>query len=104
MSIFGKRESFEERKAREMKEFTQKYNLESMSEKDLELVKKVASDLAGNGLMKFGMTLSASAEEVTKVTYLSALVERNWIIINQLSRLNSNIEKIIEDNLNTEES
>ena len=87
-----------------MKEFTQKYNLESMSEKDLELVKKVASDLAGNGLMKFGMTLSASAEEVTKVTYLSALVEQNWIIINQLSRLNSNIEKIIEDNLNTEDS
>lgn len=104
MSIFGRRESFEERKAMEMKEFTQKYNLESMSEKDLELVKKVASDLAGNGLMKFGMALSASAEDVTKVTYLSALVEQNWIIINQLRRLNSNIEKIMEDNPNTEES
>ena len=38
------------------------------------------------------------------INYLSALVEQNWIIINQLSRLNSNIEKIMEDNSNTEES
>jgi hypothetical protein len=36
------------------------------------------------------------AEEQAKVTYLSALVEQNWMIIRQLSRLNKNIEKLID--------
>lgn len=94
MGLFGNRETAEEKREREMKEFTQKYNLDSMNEKDLELVKRVASDLAGNGLMKLGIALSGSAEDVTKITYLSALIEQNWIIINQLSRLNDNIEKL----------
>lgn len=42
------------------------------------------------------MALSfAKAEEQAKVTYLSALVEQNWLIVNQLSRLNAGIEKLI---------
>lgn len=41
------------------------------------------------------MALSfAKAEEQAKVTYLSALVEQNWMIIRQLSRLNKNIEEL----------
>ena len=59
-----------------------------MNEKDLESVKKIVSDLFGNGLLKAGMALSfAKAEEQAKVTYLSALVEQNWIIIRQLDRI-----------------
>ena len=43
------------------------------------------------------MALSfAKAEEQAKVTYLSALTEQNWMIIRQLSRLNKNIEKLLE--------
>lgn len=43
------------------------------------------------------MALSfAKAEEQAKVTYLSTAVEQNWMIIRQLSRLNKNIEKLLE--------
>lgn len=72
----------------------EKYQLEDMDEKDLVVLKKIALDLAGNGFFKIGMAFSfAKAEEQAKVSYLSALVEQNWMIIRQLSRLNKNIEK-----------
>lgn len=85
----------EEKKQAEMQKFIEKYNIDSLNEKDLEIVKRIASDLVGNGLMKTGMALSfANADDQLKVTYLSALVEQNWLIINQLSRLNDTFEKL----------
>ena len=51
----------------------------------------------GNNLLKAGMALSfAKAEEQAKVTYLSALVEQNWIMIRQLSNISSKLDKLIE--------
>lgn len=97
MGLFNSqpKQTAEEKKQAEMQKFIQKYNIESLNPQDLEIVKNIASDLAGNGLMKTGMALSmAKAEDQLKVTYLSALVEQNWLIINQLSRLNDAVEKL----------
>lgn len=97
MGLFNSqpKQTAEEKKQAEMQKFIQKYNIESLNPQDLEIVKNIASDLAGNGLMKTGMALSmAKAEDQLKVTYLSALVEQNWLIINQLSRLNDSIERL----------
>ncbi|QNK42713.1 hypothetical protein [Caproicibacter fermentans] len=85
----------EEKQQEQLQKFQEKYHIDELDPKDLETVKQVASDLAGNGLLKAGMALSfANAGEQAKVTYLSALVEQNWIIMNQLNRLNKNIEKL----------
>lgn len=93
MAFFGEKKSKEEKQEEEIQKFLGKYNLDELSERDLETVKKIAYDLRANGLFKAGMALSfAKSEEQAKVTYLSALVEQNWLIINQLSRLNKNIE------------
>ncbi|HHU62819.1 MAG TPA: hypothetical protein GXZ32_01180 [Clostridiales bacterium] len=74
-----------------------RYQLEDIDEKDLVVLQRIANDLVGNQFIKAGMALSfARAEEQAKVTYLSALTEQNWIIIRQLSRLNKNIEKLLE--------
>lgn len=43
----------------------------------------ISTDMAGNGLIKFGTALSGKAEDKAKIGYLSALVEQNWIIIKQ---------------------
>lgn len=87
----------EEKQQAEINKFTAKYNLDSIDENDLIVVRRIANDLAGNGFLKAGMALSfAKGEEQAKVTYLSALTEQNWLIINQLSRLNSNIEKLMD--------
>lgn len=83
----------QEKELKELQKFLDKYNLEQLEPMDLQIVKKIATDLAGNGMLKTGMALSfAKAEDQATVTYLSALVEQNWLIINQLSRLNKNIE------------
>ncbi|GEM01351.1 hypothetical protein SAMN05421839_10964 [Halolactibacillus halophilus] len=81
----------------QMAEFMKKYQLEEFDEKDMIIIKKIASNLAENGLLRAGMSLRYSkAEEHAKVAYLSTLTEQNWMIIRQLSRLNSNIEKLVD--------
>lgn len=99
MALFGSKDTEPKmtKEEKQMAKFMEKYQLEEVDEKDLAIIKKIATDLAGNGLFKVGMTLSfAKAEEQAKVTYLSALTEQNWMIIRQLSRLNSNIEKLVD--------
>lgn len=94
MAFFGgsKKQSKEEK---QLEKFMEKYQLEDLDEKDLVVLKRIASDLAANNLFKAGLALTfAKAEEQAKVGYLSALVEQNWLIIRQLSRLNKNIEEL----------
>ena len=92
--MFGGK-SKDEKKQEQLTKFMEKYHIDELDPKDLEIVKNIANDLAGNGFLKAGMALSfSSAPDQAKVTYLSALVEQNWLIINQLSRLNKNIEKL----------
>ena len=97
MGFFGNKETKDEKQQRELDKFMEKYQLEDLDEKDLMVLKRVALDLAGNNFFKAGMALSfAKAEEQAKVTYLSAAIEQNWMIIRQLSRLNKNIEKLLD--------
>lgn len=92
MALF---KSKEEKQEKLMQDFMDKYQLDNINENDLEIIKRISSDLAANGLFKIGMALSmAKAEEQAKVTYLSALVDQNWMIIRQLSNLNDKIEKM----------
>lgn len=87
-----------DKESQEIQQFMDKYNLHALGSEDLTTLKRIANDLAGNGFFKVGMAFSlAKAEEQAKVTYLSALVEQNWMIINQLGKLNNNIERLIDE-------
>lgn len=82
---------------KQFEKFMERYQLEDLDEKDLVVLQRIANDLFGKGLIKTSMALTfAKIEEQAKVAYLSALVEQNWILMRQLSRLNKNIEKLIE--------
>ena len=95
MALFGEKQTKEEKEIEQMRKFMEKYQLEDVDQKDMVVLRRIANDLAGNGFFKAGMALSfAKAEEQAKVTYLSALVEQNWVIIRQLSRLNKNLESL----------
>lgn len=91
-------ETKEEKRIRKQQEeiqrFMNKYNLNDIDEGDLKILKRIANDLAGNGFFKAGMAFSfAKAEEQAKVTYLSALVEQNWMIIKLLSDISTKLDK-----------
>lgn len=97
MGLFNSKENKEEKKQQEIEKFMERYQLDEISVQDLVIIKKIATDLMGNNLLKAGMALSfAKAEEQAKVTYLSALVEQNWIMIRQLSNISSKLDKLIE--------
>jgi hypothetical protein len=90
MALFGNSESKEEKKAAKVAALLKRYGLEEISDpRDAESVKQIAASLAGNNLIEIGTALSGSAQDVAKMSYLSALVEQNWIIIRQLDKLNN---------------
>lgn len=95
MALFGGKETKEEKEARQIADLMAKYGLEDLADpRDKEAVRKIASDLAGSGLMKAGVALSfGKAEDQLKIGYLSALVEQNWIMIRQLDKIASLLDK-----------
>ena len=95
MGIFGgEKQTKEEKQKTKTDEMMKKYGLDGMEGKDVESVKRIVNDLVGNNFLKAGMALSfAKAEDQAKVTYLSALVEQNWIIIRQLNEISRKLDK-----------
>lgn len=92
MGLFGEKKTKEEKQRNKVQKVLEKYQLDEINDKDLQVIKRIMVDLAGNNFFKAGMALSFSKpENQAKVTYLSALVEQNWMIIRQLGRLNKNI-------------
>ena len=97
MALFSSKENKDDKKQQEINKFMEKYQLEEIDDKDLVIIKKIATDLIGNNLLKAGMALSfAKAEEQAKVSYLSALVNQNWIMIRQLNNISNKLDKLLD--------
>ena len=88
MALFGDKENKEDKKARKTQELLEKYGLQDLSDpRDIESVKNIANNLMGNRLIELGAALSGNSEDAAMLTYLSAIVEQNWIIIRLLDKL-----------------
>jgi len=90
--MFGNGKTKDENRQEMVDEYKQKYNLETLDSNDEALAEDIVLKLVHNGAFTSGFT--GKIEDLTKITLLSALTEQNWIIINQLNRLNKNIEKL----------
>lgn len=81
----------------EMKEqaLMDKYGVGSLTNaEDRASVKKIALELLGSGAMEAGMKLSlAKPAEQLPISYQRAIMEQNFIIIRQLDRIASLLEK-----------
>ena len=95
MGLFNK-----DNKQEKQNEFREKlienYKYEGMTDKEKELLVKIAIDLQGNEFFKNGMAHFTTLDDNMKISYLSAMMQQNFIMINQLARLNDNIEKLLE--------
>lgn len=66
-----------------------------MSEESYEQVQRIAAEMSGNGLLKAGLALSFNnGVDQAKLSYLSALVEQNWILINQNQQIIDELKKL----------
>jgi len=73
-----------------------KYGLEDLvDDRDRSAVYQIARNLYGTGLMDAGtrMQLFAKPTDKMQVIYQRALIEQNWIIIRQLDRIASLLER-----------
>ena len=71
------------------------YSDEQIRLKNTENIKNIATDLTGNTAGKIGVAFSmAKVEEQLKISYLSALVEQNWILMRQNEAMLRVLEKL----------
>jgi hypothetical protein len=96
MGLFGNKENKEEKQEEVREKLIENYKFDGMSEKDKELLTKIVIDLQGNEFFKNGVAHFANIDDSMKISYLSAIMQQNFIMINQLAKLNSNIEKLLE--------
>lgn len=102
MSLFATAEEKEEKKKQKelekIKQLIETYKLENLSPEDAKLLPEIAKCFRGNTLIDLGSLMSG--DDSSKLWNIQSLNEaiftQNWIIINQLSKLNKNIEKLIE--------
>lgn len=59
-------------------------------------IRKVRSELMGNGLLKAGLTFGGSVTERAHLGYLSALVEQNWILMRQNELIIRQLDRLAE--------
>lgn len=87
--------SAEQKQAELTQAYIAKYNLDGLDPRDIQTVRRIATELSGSGWFRVGMLLSStSAADQLMTAGIRALVEQNWLIINQLTRLNKNLERL----------
>ena len=94
MALFGneeKKQAKEQAKldaqAEKERKILQKFGVENLQNPaDIASVRKIAQEMAGTGLMEFGMKMK-NPEVMIPVSYQRAMVEQNFIIIRQLDEL-----------------
>jgi len=91
--MFGNGKTKDENRQEVTEDYAKKYGIESLTENSV--IQDLAVKLSQADLLNLTAALSGNQPDRTKITYLSALTEQNWLIINQLNRLNVNIEKLL---------
>lgn len=91
MGLFGNNEEKQEQKIQAL---LQKYGLEELSDpRDIQAVRNIATNLAGNKLIEIGAALQGNGADSAKLSYLNAIMEQNFIMIRQLDRITKALEK-----------
>lgn len=91
MALFGGKSKEEKTEA-----YLAARGVKGLSKDSYEQVRRVANEMAGSGLLTAGLALSFSSNSVdqVKLSYLSALVEQNWILINQNQQIIDELKKL----------
>ncbi|MFP3767646.1 hypothetical protein U5M32_06065 [Streptococcus sp. TATVAM-FAB35] len=90
MALFGKT------KNEKTEDYLAARGVKGLSQDSYAQVQRIANEMAGNGVLKAGLALSFSSNGVdqAKLSYLSALVEQNWILINQNQQIIDELKKL----------
>jgi len=97
MALFKSAEEKEALAKQREYEMLQKYGLQNLTNPDdIASVRTIVGELSGTGLMELGALLGGANEKQllrTQMFFQRALVEQNFIIIRQLDRIASKLDK-----------
>ena len=80
---------------RAQREMLAEYGLEGIKhQEDFDSIQKIIAELCKTGLMK--IPAIKGTDKAAHLFFQQTMLEQNWIIIRQLDRLNSNIEKLLD--------
>lgn len=82
--MFGNNEDKQQEKVEKL---LKRYNIENVSSDISSDIQAIANDLAGNKMIEMGTLFQGNANEAAKMSYLSAIMKQNFIIIKLLDKI-----------------
>lgn len=97
MGLFNSKEKKYQKKLQKLENercmLEEKYGLEILNDKDLEIVREIASNEKFSTKQNSVSSIIAfKLEDRTKINHLDILVKQNWLIIRQLAELNKKLD------------
>jgi len=85
-----------EKEQAKLQQFMDKFNLHGLDNRDIESLRAIVLDETSNSFFEAAMffSLSTKAEDMATINLLKALMQQNWIMIRQLSRIGQAIEAL----------
>jgi hypothetical protein len=77
----------EEKQQEKVQKLLHKYHVDNVSSDISEDIKEIASDLAGNKMIELGTLLQGNGADSAKMSYMSAIMKQNFIIIRLLDEI-----------------
>jgi hypothetical protein len=77
----------EEKKQEKVNKLMERYKITNVSSDISEDVLAIAQDLAGNKMIELGTLLQGNGADAVKMSYLSAIMKQNFIIIKLLDEI-----------------
>lgn len=77
----------EEKKQEKVNKLMERYKITNVSSDISEDVLAIAQDLAGNKMIELGTLLQGNGVDAVKMSYLSAIMKQNFIIIKLLDEI-----------------
>jgi hypothetical protein len=77
----------EEKKQEKVNKLMERYKITNVSSDISEDVLAIAQDLAGNKMIELGTLLQGNSADAVKMSYLSAIMKQNFIIIKLLDEI-----------------
>lgn len=76
-----------DKKDEKLQKLLKKYHVENVSSDISENVQDIAYELMGNKAIEVGTLFQGNSVDATKMSYLSAIMKQNWIIIRLLDEI-----------------
>ncbi len=77
----------EEKQQEKVQKLLHKYHVDNVSSDISEDIKEIAQDLAGNKMIELGTLLQGNGADSAKMSYMSAIMKQNFIIIRLLDEI-----------------